>query len=449
MRTNRGRSPAGTSLLGRAHRARLQRSQDDGGFTIVESVVTLAIVSIVIGLVLGYVTNLFQQSTNVGDTMAGVQQDQTAGEGLLQYLHAAIVILPGSNATTLDASILDGVTSGTPQTATFQAVQVNSANPSLDATFQTSISPTGGYCPLPPATPNASCRSINDYDVVNSSTVFTYYYNSNSTTTTTGSCPANFACTSTPTNAQLSEIVAVGVDVTFLAGPHKPKAGFQAVRRSSFQTTVYLQNASGAPAPTSSVSVSGPSGTPSVGSPLTATATVSPVPDGGFVNFTVTLGASTLSVCTSAVYVSTTDGTATCTFIPAVGGTYDVSAAFSGTGDFQPSTSSVTAITVPISTTTTLSVTPASGQLSLLATVVASDGSTPTGSVLFKITSGSFFGTCSSFSPCTSTVPLNSSAQASWVKTGLSNSTSYSITATFTDSTGTYASSSASGSGQP
>ena len=55
--------------------------------------------------------------------MTGVQQDQTAGQALMQYLHAAIVILPGSNATTLNASILAGVnSSGTAQTATLQAV---------------------------------------------------------------------------------------------------------------------------------------------------------------------------------------------------------------------------------------------------------------------------------------------------------------------------------------
>ena len=94
--------PRSASPAGRFHPARLRRRQDDG-FTIVETIITLAIVSIIIGLVLGFVTNLFQQSINVRDTMAGVQQDQTAGEGLLQYLHGAIVILPGSNATTLDA----------------------------------------------------------------------------------------------------------------------------------------------------------------------------------------------------------------------------------------------------------------------------------------------------------------------------------------------------------
>ncbi len=423
------------SLSGRLHRARLQGGEDVG-FTIVETAITLLIVSIVMGLVFGFITNFFQQSVNVSDTMSGVQQDQTAGEGLLQYLHAAIVILPGSNATTLDASILDGVTSGTnpvPQVATFQAELVAPAGPNLDATFQTSMAANGGYCPVPPAAPNPNCRSMNDYDVVNSSTVFTYYLGGASVTTTT-----------TPTNAQLSEIVAVGVDVTFLAGPQKPTEGFQAVRPTTLQTTVYLQNASGAPAPTSTVSVSAPNGT--VGSPLTLTATVAPVPDGGFVTFTVTLNGNTLSVCTSGAIVSTTDGTATCTFTPAQGGTYDVSATFSGTSDFQPSSSSVTAVSVPIPTSfTSIRVVAGATTLALTAFLTASQNpSGITGSVVFTVTQqGSCHSHCGSSSP---SEPV-SSGSAAWTATSLNSNQNFNITATFSDPTNTYATSSSSTTG--
>ena len=99
-------------------------------------IVTLVIVSLIIPVALMLVTNIFQQSQNVHDTILGVQQDQTAGQSLLQYLHATIVVLPGSNATTLNASILAGVnSSGTTQTATLNAVFTNSANPKMDATL--------------------------------------------------------------------------------------------------------------------------------------------------------------------------------------------------------------------------------------------------------------------------------------------------------------------------
>jgi hypothetical protein len=84
--------------------------------------VVLAIMTAIVGVILGVVTNLFTQSQVVHDTVLGVQQDQIAGVALTQYLHSTIVILPGSNATTLNASILAGITaSDTPQTATLTA----------------------------------------------------------------------------------------------------------------------------------------------------------------------------------------------------------------------------------------------------------------------------------------------------------------------------------------
>ena len=104
----------------------------------------------------------------------------------------------------------------------------------------------------------------------------------------------------------------------FLAGPHKPVYGFHAVHASDFQTTIYLQNAAGAPAPTSATTITLP-GTIAVNSPLTLTATVNPVPDGGTVTFTVTFGGIPLSVCTAPVDVSTTTGTADLHLHPRVG----------------------------------------------------------------------------------------------------------------------------------
>ncbi len=391
------------------HRDRIHEGEDEG-FTLIETLVTLVIISVIVPIVLALVTNLFQQSQNVHDTMTGVQQDQTAGQALMQYLHAAIVILPGSNATTLNASILAGVnSSGTAQTATLQAVLHNSGNPALDATFTTSLTPDGGVT-----------TSIGTYDAVNSSAVFTYFYNNYSTT------PVGLSSTTAPTNAQLSEIVAVAVDVTFLAGPHTPKYGFHAVRASNFQTTIYLQNAAGAPAPTSSISVTA-SGTIAVGSPLALTATVSPVPDGGNVTFSVSQGATVLSVCTAPVDVNTTTGTASCSFTPGSGGTYSVSASFSGTSDFQPSTSAVDSIVVPFATSITAVVTkPVSGTLTITATV---SPSAATGQVSFTLQqSGSCgFGGCTTYSGSTTL----SSGTAVFSKSGLNSGKVYNVTASY------------------
>jgi len=403
-------------------RARVRRD-GEGGFTLIEMVVTLFIVSLIIPVTLAIVTNLFQQSQDLHDTMTGVQQDQIAGEALVQYLHSTIVILPGSNATTLKASLLAGVnSSSTAQTATLLAVLTNSVNPKLDATFTTSLTPDGG-----------TSSSVSTYDAVNSTTVFTYYYNNYSAT------PVGLATTTAPTNSQLSEIVAIGIDVTFLAGPHVPTQGFQSVRPSSFETTVYLQNAAGAPAPTSSVAP--PTWTLS-GSTLTITATVTPVPDGGNVTFSVTDGSGNpLPLCAAPVDVNASSPLATCSFTTS-GGTYYVSAAFSGTSDMQPSTSTSSKIVVPIVTTTNIYITPSSGQLSIQAVVSAADQSTPTGSVSFKLTGGACYPSCT-------TVMSLVGGSATWVKTGLSNTTTYTATGNFSDPTGTYAPSQGTGSGKP
>ena len=208
---------------------------------------------------------------------------------------------------------------------------------------------------------------------------FTYYYNNYSTT------PVSLSSTTTPGSGgiQYSEIVAVGIDITFLAGPHTPTEGFQADRPSNFQTTIYLQNSSGAPAPATATKVTPPANA-AIGQPLTVNATVTSngvLADGGSVTFTVLdpTGAQ-LSVCTSPVDVNVTTGVASCTFTPSLGGNYIVTGAFSGTSDLQPSTGS-SPIPVPIPTTTAFSgVSPGSQSLTVQVTVTASSG-IPSGQV--------------------------------------------------------------------
>ncbi|MGA2528184.1 MAG: Ig-like domain repeat protein [Acidimicrobiales bacterium] len=366
----------------------------DEGYTMIEVLVTMFVLSIIVVFALGFMTNLLQQATNVHDTMQGVQQDQTASEGLLQYLHAANDVLYGSNATTLVANISAGVVSGAVQSDTLTATLTNSGSPGLDATFATSISP----CPAGATSCNTPSIVL-DYDAVNSNTVFTYFYNNYAVT------PVVLASTNTPTSAQLSEIVAVGVNVTFLAGPHVPIEGFQAVRPSNFITTVYLQNASGAQALTTTTTVAESPAGSVVGTPVTLTATVTAAgsfPDGGTVTFTVSTGGSALSLCTTEEVLNTSNGQAACTFTPSVSGSYSVTAAFSGTNSYQPS-SGTTPFNVLQGTTTTLTSTAPvkSGKqwtFTATATVVTNPGGAPvtSGTVQFSLTC-----TGGSFSGCT------------------------------------------------
>lgn len=398
-------------------------AEDEDGFTIVEMVVAMLVLSVISVLSFAFITNILQQATNVRDTMQGVQQDQTAGEGMLQYLHAATDVLSGSNANTLNVSLLAGVVSGQPGSDTFTAQLTNSASPKLDAVFSTTIT----QCPIS-ATSCGTPRTVDDFDAVNSNTVFTYYYNNYSGNT------ATLASTTAPTTAQLSEIVAVGVDVTFLAGPHVPTVGFQAVRASTFDTTFYLQNASGNPAPTTTTTISESPAGPTVGTSVTLTATVASngsSVDGGFVTFTVATGGSNLSVCTSEEIVDTSTGQATCTFTPEATGSYSVSGAFTGTNDYQPSNGSTSFNVLQTSTTTlTASATHNSGNNWTINATATVNPSTATGTVEFAVTcTGNIQSGCSGGS---STLSSGSAGFSTAVTiSGYGPTPTYQVTATY------------------
>jgi prepilin-type N-terminal cleavage/methylation domain-containing protein len=482
----RSKHPRRAKLAGRPTGAPARRRAGDAGFTLVELVVTLLLVAIITPLAFGLIRNLLQQSTDVHDTMVGVQQDQVAGEALLQYLHGATVILAGSDATTLDASIDAGINASTqaPDTATLTAVLAEPTSPSLDATFTTSITPNGG-----------APSNVGTYDAVASTSVFSYFYNDTTLgATTSAPCsasasadlPTGLACTSAPTDPQLPAIVAVGIDVTFLAGPHVPIEGFAAVRPSNFETTVYLQNSAGVAAvasgtPTTTTSPGTPTTTTSpgttttvptttqvpqqstrtvvagpinatIGAPATVRATVSPSPGGGTVSFVLTLDGGAIS-CGSGPAAVGADGTATCSFTPAQAGTYSLSADYSGDAQYGASSSTEIRFTVSSPTTLELGVVGSnsgsgywygfgSGSLAMTATISPASA---TGSVTFTW-GASFSGRCY-YGYGSSQSVVVSSGSASYTATGLRGSASYCVSATFSDPTGTYGSSSAQATG--
>jgi hypothetical protein len=72
---------------------------------------------------------------------------------------------------------------------------------------------------------------------------------------------------------------------------------------------------------------------------VTYTATVSPTPDGGTVQFTD--NGQPVPGCTAPIPVSTTTGKAVCTTTPQVTGAHNITAAYGGDVNFDPSTSHV------------------------------------------------------------------------------------------------------------
>jgi prepilin-type N-terminal cleavage/methylation domain-containing protein len=480
--------------------ARLESSdrggQDEAGFTLIELMVTLAVLALIVGLLMGFIVELVQQSTNVRETMLGVEQDQIAGEGLVQYLHAATVVLPGSNATALEVSILAGEDStDTPEDVNVGAVLSPPSSSGLDSVFTTSVTPAEG---------TGTQSSINDYDAVPVQTISSVTTTSGSTTvslssggftdvltgmnvtgtgiaigttvkavsgnrltlsvsaTASGSVTLTFgqpfiyyysddgalSSTMAPTYAEMSQVVAVGINVTFLAGPEHPTGGYKAVRPTSFRTTVSLQNSLGDEAPVTTTSLSY-SGTLGIGDTLTITAAVSPVPDGGTVGFTATQGGSSVSVCTSLVEVDTSSGDASCSFTPSAAGTYDFVATYSGTNDYEPSDASTLAVVVPYPTTTSIGSLTLSGPSGSRDTItvpvtVSSTNGTPTGTVNFNLS------VCrSSGSNCTtySGSGTLSSGQTTWSQPSLTTKYTYNVSATYAGNASYAGSTSASSTG--
>lgn len=362
--------------------------RDDGGFSLVEMMVALMVAGIVVPLAYGIVRNLLQQSTNTRATMAALEEHQIAEGPLIEDLHAAQVVLGTSSATNLAVTIEDGYssTTATSGTATLDAELLPAASASGTATFQVTVQPTGGQA-----------STIGTYNVAGSPDPFGYWY----VDPTTGQLTE----TSDPSK-ELAEIVAVSIDVQFLAGSHGSTGLYTGSVPSTLATTIYLVNATQDPAPSTSTGLSF-SGSGVAGTPQTVTATVTPAATGGTVTFTAT-GPSGYMTTSPAEAVS--GGTATWQLTPPSTGTYEVQASYTGDTSLEPSQSPSEALAAEQASSTSLalsSTSPQPGQ-SLTATATVSpsgatgtvtlqflqDGSSPLQSCTLTVTAASPAASC-------------------------------------------------------
>jgi len=253
-------------------RYRLARSPrpdgaSDGGFTLVEMVIGLVIFSIISSIAFMVITQMMTEGQAIVDTGIGIQQADQANESLLQWLRGTTSFLPqgtsgciagtqpqtanyfcaasnvgvlyhtvSSNGTT--TTIPFGVTSDV-LTALWCAGPIVSgactaAQPHVDATFTVSV----------------NGRVISEYYarplVVGGVTqpTFTYYKDNGA---------GGLAALAAPVPAcAYPEIYALGINVSFLAGPQRPAEGYAADLPSTLRTTIYLRN----PTSTSSTTTS-------------------------------------------------------------------------------------------------------------------------------------------------------------------------------------------------
>lgn len=299
-------------------RAAEQRSQTgtsaESGFTLVELLVTLLILSIVMTLATALIIAVGQQTTNLTDTVQGIQQEGAAAGGLIQYLRGAVEILPvynasgveiGPSATQLDVVANEGFNINSYKnnygvTASYQSNCTNvdavwySTSVKTPAQFDisfdvpssgppqqlpwSSLTSTDGaapytYSPASPCTPptsgvpDADVRTLADFHALSTQTdaVFTYWtFQPGTTTTSTTVATPNIPpglvqlpTTGTPgviPVCAINRISAIGIHVTFLAGPQKATGGYSTDEPTTLNALVYLRGSSTSGATTTSSS---------------------------------------------------------------------------------------------------------------------------------------------------------------------------------------------------
>lgn len=245
----------------RATSGRRPRRPADGGFTLIELTVTMAVLLVVTSITFGMIVGIEQQNENVQATIGGARQSQIAGTALVQYLRAAVQIA-GSPP----------VVNGTPQTVNTPASTANATSTNLGVVTYTGNPSNGASPTLVPvyATYTAggvtsqqlgtgkltvvfgygtSTETVKTFDVLApaaNAPIFTYYEYTPppyGTSNPQGSLQALSSGALSQTSC-LANIVAIGIDVSFLAGPGVlPTRGYAADVATTLDTTVFLHNA--------------------------------------------------------------------------------------------------------------------------------------------------------------------------------------------------------------
>jgi prepilin-type N-terminal cleavage/methylation domain-containing protein len=216
---------------GRAQAAGKSHDVDESGFTIIELLLSVLILSIIIGLSTTTVRMFYAQSANVQNTYAATNQVLLASEILTEYTHDGVASCPAPTATPGDAACTSAngeqpFATATSSSATFFAdtddvsltsgpveVSISLSGTTLTATV---AKPTGG-CPLT-STPTTVCaygtaRTIATVTNETNATPLSYLIGTGGPppAPTGGSC--SNASVASPTAAQITEIAAVCIDL--------------------------------------------------------------------------------------------------------------------------------------------------------------------------------------------------------------------------------------------
>ncbi len=215
----------------------------EGGFTLIELLVGLLIFSIISSIAFTVITQMMTEGQSITDTVVALQQSDRAGESILSYLRG-VTYFTGAQQTDSSLSACSDVgynaSTGTPDSDILTGTWTAGVGHN-DATFKVTITPSTDCVT---GTANVYSEYFARPIVVNGVTqpTFTYYKDNGAGGLTKLATPVP-ACA-------YPEIYAVGIDLSFLAGPQRPTEGYAADLASNLVSTIYLRN------PTNSTSTS-------------------------------------------------------------------------------------------------------------------------------------------------------------------------------------------------
>jgi len=216
-------------------------SSREAGFTLIELVIGLFILTVISSIAFTVITQLMSEGQAITDTVVGIQQSDRANESILQYLRG-VTSFTGATQTASSLTANSNVgyntnTAGTvpygPDTAALSATWAPGVG-RTDATFTVTINGNtySEYYARPVVVGGVTQPT------------FTYYKDNGSGGLTALTAPVP-ACA-------YPEIYAVGIQISFLAGPQRPTEGYAADQATTLITTIYLRNPTNAVSTTTS-----------------------------------------------------------------------------------------------------------------------------------------------------------------------------------------------------
>ena len=210
-------------------------SAREKGFTLVEMLIALLVFSVVSGITFTVIRQMMTEGQAITDSVVGVQQADRANESIVQYLRGVTYFTgtqQAANSLTACSDIGFNASTGTPDSDILTATWTAGTG-RKDATFSVTVTPSTNCVT---GTSNTTSEYYSRPVVVGGVTqpTFTYYKDNGAGGLTALSAPVP-ACA-------YPEIYAIGIQLSFLAGPQMPTEGYLADQASALVTTIYLRN---------------------------------------------------------------------------------------------------------------------------------------------------------------------------------------------------------------